>query len=151
MLGAAASSAFAEPSRRERGDRPMIHALLHEWLKIAVSIAVPAIELMALAVITTGTIEGFVRGTRVMWTWPENPHEIRAAWLRYSRWLVAGLSFQLAADIIATSVAPSWEEIGKLAAVAAIRTFLNYFLERDQGEMRRLRGERAEGGDGRRE
>ncbi|TDR90204.1 DUF1622 domain-containing protein [Enterovirga rhinocerotis] len=126
----------------------MIHALLHDSLRTAVSIVVPTIELMALLIIAAGTIEGFVRGSRVMWTWPERPHEIRAVWLRYSRWLVAGLTFQLAADIIATSVAPSWEEIGKLAAIAAIRTFLNYFLERDQEEMRRLRDRNAEGGRG---
>ncbi len=42
-----------------------------------------------------------------------------------------GLEFQLAADILRTAVAPSFEEIGQLAAVAAIRTALNYFLERD--------------------
>jgi len=41
--------------------------------------------------------------------------------------------FLLAADILATAVAPTWDEIGKLAAIAAIRTGLNYFLE---GELR---------------
>jgi uncharacterized membrane protein len=37
----------------------------------------------------------------------------------------------LAADILRTAVAPTWEDIGKLAAIAAIRTVLNYFLERE--------------------
>ena len=47
------------------------------------------------------------------------------------RWLVLGLQFTLAADIIKTAVAPTWEDIGQLGAIAAIRTFLNYFLTRD--------------------
>jgi len=37
----------------------------------------------------------------------------------------------LAADILATAIAPTWDEIGKLAAIAALRTALNYFLERE--------------------
>ncbi|WP_375136337.1 DUF1622 domain-containing protein [Azohydromonas australica] len=38
---------------------------------------------------------------------------------------------QLAADIQSTSAAPTWERIGKLAAIAVIRTALNYFLSRE--------------------
>src|SRR5690349_14940038 len=48
-----------------------------------------------------------------------------------SRYLALGLEFQLAADILGTAVAPSWTQIGKLAAIAAIRTGLNYFLARE--------------------
>ena len=53
--------------------------------------------------------------------------------------LVGGLTFQLAADIIESSLATQWEwdEIGRLASVAVIRTFLNFFLERDLAEMER--------------
>jgi len=51
--------------------------------------------------------------------------------VQYGRWLVAGLTFQLAADIVETAVAPTWDEIGRLAAIALIRTFLDFFLERD--------------------
>ena len=53
------------------------------------------------------------------------------AYVQYARWLVAGLTFQLAADIIETAFAPSWDEIGRLAAISVIRTFVNFFLERD--------------------
>jgi len=31
-------------------------------------------------------------------------------------------------------ISPSWNDIGQLAAIALIRTFLNYFLERDLAE-----------------
>lgn len=55
----------------------------------------------------------------------------RQAWLSLGRWLLLGLEFMLAADIVRTAVAPSWTDIGQLAAIAVIRTFLNFFLERD--------------------
>lgn len=44
------------------------------------------------------------------------------------RFLVVALEFQLAADIIGTAVAPSWQEIAQVGAIASIRVFLNYFL-----------------------
>ena len=60
----------------------------------------------------------------------------RLVWLHYARWLVAALTFQFAADIVETSIRTDWESIGRLDAIAAIRTFLNYFLERDLRELR---------------
>lgn len=46
-------------------------------------------------------------------------------------WLVLALEFLLAADILRTAISPTWVDIGQLAAIAAIRTFLNYFLSHD--------------------
>ena len=46
-------------------------------------------------------------------------------------WLLLGLQFALAADIVGSLISPSWNDIGQLAAIAVIRTFLNYFLEKD--------------------
>jgi hypothetical protein len=46
------------------------------------------------------------------------------------------LTFQLAADIIETSVTTDWDVVGRIAVIAVIRTFLNYFLERDLDEIR---------------
>ena len=48
--------------------------------------------------------------------------------------LSLALEFQLAADIVGTAISPDWNQIGKLAAVAAIRTFLNIFLQREMNE-----------------
>lgn len=42
-----------------------------------------------------------------------------------------GLGFLIGASIIKTTLAPSWDDIGKLAAIIAIRTIMNYFLIRD--------------------
>jgi uncharacterized membrane protein len=55
----------------------------------------------------------------------------RAAWLGLARWLVLGLEFMLAADIVRTVIEPNWDDLGQLAVTAVIRTFLNVFLERD--------------------
>lgn len=51
--------------------------------------------------------------------------------LNLGRWLAVALEFELAADILRTAVAPSWSEIGQLAAIAALRTALNYFLQQE--------------------
>lgn len=45
--------------------------------------------------------------------------------------LTIALELLLAADILATAIAPTWDEIGKLAAIAVLRTSLNFFLERE--------------------
>ncbi|MCA1686343.1 MAG: DUF1622 domain-containing protein [Planctomycetia bacterium] len=51
--------------------------------------------------------------------------------LNLGRSLALALEFLLGADILRTAVAPSWREIGQLAAIVVIRTFLNYFLQRE--------------------
>jgi uncharacterized membrane protein len=51
--------------------------------------------------------------------------------LSLGRWLALGLEFALGADILRTAVAPTWQEIGQLGAIAALRTALNFFLERE--------------------
>jgi uncharacterized membrane protein len=60
--------------------------------------------------------------------------------LRLGRWLALALEFELGADILRTAVAPTWSEIGQLAAVAAVRTALNFFLQReiDKAAARRV-------------
>lgn len=98
---------------------------------------IAAINLMALLLLAGATFYVFFR---LIWLliarhWSDG-HARRALWLDYARWLVAGLTLQLAADIIESSIAPTWEAIGQLGAIAVIRTFLNYFLERDLAEVR---------------
>ena len=51
--------------------------------------------------------------------------------LRFGSWLSLALECQLGADILATTIAPSWEALGQLGAIALIRTFLNYFLNQE--------------------
>ncbi len=59
-----------------------------------------------------GTIEAIFTVVRVLLISSATNEERRMVWVRYARWLIAGLTFQLAADIIETSVAPNWDSIG---------------------------------------
>ena len=52
-------------------------------------------------------------------------------WVQFAATIALALEFALAADIARTAIAPTWNDIGQLGAIAAIRTFLNLFLERD--------------------
>ena len=54
--------------------------------------------------------------------------------ISFGRWLSLALEFQLGADIVNTTVAPSLEALAKLGALAVIRTFLNYFLSKELTE-----------------
>jgi uncharacterized membrane protein len=108
---------------------------MKEWLVFATQQAIIIIDAMALIIIFFGTVEAFFSGIKTMMS-SASGHERRDVWLRQARWLIAGLTFQLAADIIETAITPSWEDIGRIGAIAAIRTALNYFLERDLAEMR---------------
>jgi uncharacterized membrane protein len=119
-----------QPTRR-RDERNAVR----EWLLLATNLAVDAIDWLALVLIVVGAVEAFFQGLWTMFASSDGHHE-RDVWLRLGRWLVAGLTFQLAADVLETAITTSWDEVARLAAIAAIRTFLNYFLERDLGEIR---------------
>jgi len=66
----------------------------------------------------------------------------RAIWLKFATWILLALEFALAADIVRTAVAPTWNDIWKLAVIAVIRTMLNYFLARDIADFSKLEGSR---------
>jgi uncharacterized membrane protein len=89
------------------------------------------VEIAAAVVIALAAIEAALRAA---WLFvqrhlpPEAKEDLR---LRLARWLAVALEFELAADILRTAIAPTWDEIGKLAAIATIRTLLNYFLEKE--------------------
>lgn len=108
---------------------------MNEWLVRATEAAVTLIDWLALLIIVYGTVEAFLGCLRNIAGKLDN-HQRREVWLRYARWLVAALTFQLAADIIETSIRSDWQAIARIGAVAVIRTFLNYFLEKDVAEMR---------------
>lgn len=109
--------------------------MMKEWLIFASEHAIIVIDVMALLIIVFGTVEAFLRvlGAAVS---SADGYRNREIWLRYARWLVGGLTFQLAADIIETAVTTQWDAVGRIVAIAVIRTFLNYFLDRDIADVR---------------
>jgi uncharacterized membrane protein len=108
---------------------------MHELLFRVTEYAVLWIDAIALVVIIVSTFWAIVGMIRLIIGKP-TAHERREVWLRYARWLIVGLTFQLAADIIETSITTDWQAIARVAAIAVIRTFLNYFLEKDFSELK---------------
>ena len=113
---------------------------MKEWLVAVTEATIVVIDGMAFLIVVLGTVIAFVSGLRILVT-SATGHERRDVWLRYARWLVAALTFQLAADIIETSITTRWEAVARLGVTAVIRTFLNYFLEKDLAETRELQRE----------
>jgi len=113
---------------------------MKEWLVAVTEATIVVIDGMAFLIVVLGTVIAFVSGLRILVT-SATGHERRDVWLRYARWLVAALTFQLAADIIETSITTRWEAVARLGVTAVIRTFLNYFLEKDLTETRELQRE----------
>ena len=118
---------------------------MEELLRETVAVLVMIVEACGAAVIIIGALWAFARfvhaGIRRRDTRAFVP--VR---LTLGRFLALGLEFQLASDILTTAVAPTFEEIAKLAAIAAIRTALNYFLGREIAEERRQLAEQERAG-----
>jgi len=111
-----------------------MEALLHE---IAHYVAL-IVEAIAILIIAVGSVEALIAMFRVLSTRTATGIAKRAVWLNFAQWLVAALTFQLAADIVSTSFSPTWDEVGRLGVVAVIRTFLSYFLDREVENTRKL-------------
>ncbi|MFJ6194514.1 DUF1622 domain-containing protein [Micromonospora sp. NPDC092111] len=106
---------------------------LDELLRHGDAVVVGVVEIAGAAVIFVGALWAAVRfvveGLR---------HRSAAVFtpirLSLGRFLTLGLEFQLAADILRTAVSPTFAQIGQLAAIATIRTALNFFLRREIGQ-----------------
>ena len=98
------------------------------WLRLAV-------ETTGAVVIALGVGIALVAFARALFS--GKPADFNAIRLVLARYLAMALEFQLGADILSTAVAPTWNEIGKLGAIAVIRTTLNYFLSREMEQERR--------------
>lgn len=89
------------------------------------------IEVSAALIIAFGAVEAIGGSIRAIVTGRSKAGQRKDVWLRFAVWLLLGLEFELASDIVRTAIAPSWTDIGQLGAIGVIRTFLNYFLEKD--------------------
>jgi uncharacterized membrane protein len=89
------------------------------------------VEVAAALIITLGAVEAIYAIIRSLLLRQHGLATRRQIWLRFGMWLLLGLEFELAADVVRTAISPTWSEIGQLGAIALIRTFLNYFLEKD--------------------
>lgn len=103
---------------------------MHEALALLVESVGLFCEVATVVMVAAGALEAIVR-LAAGWRHSSGEGLKRTVWVRFASWILLALEFALAADIVRTAIAPTWDDIGQLAAIAAIRTLLNYFLERD--------------------
>jgi uncharacterized membrane protein len=106
-----------------------------QWLKLGVELV--GATIIFLGIITAGAL--LVKALLARRT-----TDFTAIRLTLARYLALALEFQLGADILSTAIAPSWEQIGKLGAIAVIRTALNFFLSKEMQEERKQSGDEKE-------
>lgn len=104
-----------------------------QWLRLIV-------ETTGALVICLGVIAAAYQFARALV--PPQLESFNRIRLTLARFLALALEFELGADILSTAISPSWTQIGKLGAIAVIRTGLNYFLTR---EMREEKGDQGPG------
>lgn len=111
--------------------------MLEEWIREITFTTSLVVEGIAAIIVAFAVVEAIVRlvtslprhsGSAAPQVAHDAKEDIR---LRLGRWLALALELLLGADILRTAVAPTWSEIGQLAAIAAIRTALNFFLQRE--------------------
>jgi uncharacterized membrane protein len=120
------------------------------WVKELAHYVAAVCELICIFVLAMGAVKAIWR-LAINWRIYDDQDVKQQIWIRFAGSIILALEFALAADIAGTAVSPSWDEIGQLAAIAAIRTFLNIFLEKDfesarekGAEARARRKEKAE-------
>jgi uncharacterized membrane protein len=101
---------------------------MEELLKSFWGLAATVVEGAAALLIAIGAAEAFTMS--LLRFRAPTPQKMQI-WMHFATWLLLGLEFELAADVIRTAIAPTWSDIGQLASIAAIRTFLSYFLDKD--------------------
>ncbi|UQN06077.1 DUF1622 domain-containing protein [Deinococcus sp. QL22] len=105
---------------------------MEDMVKVWTGYVATGVEAAAALIITIAALIATWRALQAFLARPAAPdlakEKIR---LDLARWLAVALEFTLAADILRTAIAPTWDEIGKLAAIAILRTLLNYFLQRE--------------------
>lgn len=106
-------------------------------LRDYVDLLVRLVEAAGALIIFVGAVLATVGFGRAVLARHESDQAFVRVRLGLGRYLTLGLEFQLASDVLSTAIAPTFSEIGKLAAIAALRTVLNYFLAREIEQERR--------------
>jgi len=101
-----------------------------EIVKDIAAVVATCTELIAVVVIVIGAAQAIAAGV-ARFVRTKTPIEPLVVFRGFAGWLVLALEFLLAADILKSAISPTWTEIEQLAAIAAIRTFLNYSLGHD--------------------
>jgi uncharacterized membrane protein len=102
-----------------------------------------AIEVGAVVVVAWGSLQAIATLATSIVSGTADEIRGRVIWLKFATWILLALEFALAADIVRTAVAPTWDDIWKLAVIAVIRTMLNYFLAKDIADFSKMQATAA--------
>ena len=111
-----------------------------EHLESNLAFAIAILKFVLEAVAAFCILLGFFQSVQTAIALNHKHHRDRFIQIRlgFGQWLVLALELQLGADILATTGSPSFADLGKLGVIAAIRTFLNYFLHQEfKAELKR--------------
>ena len=108
-----------------------ISYLMEEIIKTGTVYVAQLIELMAAIIICYSSVKAMLQFIKDSSSKTNNYLPDISIRLNLGKSLAIALELLLGADILKTAIAPTWNEIGQLAAIAALRTALNYFLERE--------------------
>lgn len=111
---------------------------MHQLLIELVEMIVPWIEMIGIAVVLWGAIEGLIKLLlRVKSALLRAPQLIPVSHIRSAigEKTALGLDFFLAGDIIQTIMVPSWESLAILGGIVVIRTVIAFFLNKDLKEL----------------
>lgn len=103
---------------------------MKEWAEIITKHLSSFVEILAAIVIAIALLQFLYRYVANLFQ-PNIETTNQNIRIQFGSSLTIALELLLAADILATAIAPTWDDIGKLAAIATLRTALNYFLERE--------------------
>src|SRR5262245_18392388 len=109
--------------------------MMEEFIHVLVALVIAAVDIAMIGIITIGSALTFWRVADRIIHRQALASKVRDIWLHFAACLLLALEFALAADLIETVLAPSWEEVRQLGAIAVIRIALGYFLGRDINEI----------------
>ena len=111
---------------------------MSNFIDIVARYATYVAQLAAILVIVAGMLRALYYYIKNRIKNPDDYVPVLSSRLELGYTLSLGLSFLIGASILKSSITPTWDDIGKLAAIIGIRTVLNYFLSREIGALNKL-------------
>ena len=112
-----------------------------ETINLVAAYVALGVDIIMVAIVAIGSVRAIASVVGCLRRGEGLAPNIREIWMHYAAWILLALEFALASDLIDTVIAPSWEDIGQLGAIAAIRIALGFFLGRDIEEYREAKPE----------
>jgi uncharacterized membrane protein len=106
---------------------------VEEQIRAGTLVVAMIIEIGVVAIIGFAAVEAFVRAAISLVRRDRSVVQLGLSQIRWrlARWFSLALEFLIGADILRTAIAPSWTDIGQLAAIVVLRTMIEYTLARD--------------------